>query len=236
MNRTAFPLGWANISKDSHRRATQLRVLALLGVIGWIMVWMQRSTGGLSIEILCCVVGFVVLCALYGRMFEQMTAAFFPNRVGMTYQLLTGFLTFNTLLFVLTLASPFGIALNVAGLGMLGLLGIIVTPRIIRDPGNPAVNELPGVICIIVTGAAATLWVSEIQPAMDIRGPIAVFRAWPDIFIHVREISAFAQMHGMLSMSDIKMAGAPASVYHFASYISAAAFSVLASLRFAAVF
>ncbi len=182
------------------------------------------------------VAGFIFLCVLYGHIFERLTGVFFPNRVGIAYQLLTGFLTFNTLLFVLTLASPFGMRLNIAALGVLGLVGFATASRFPHAVNPPPADELPGFICIFLTGAAATLWVSEMQPAMNIQGSAAVFRAWPDIFIHVREISIFAQLNGLGSMSDIRMAGAPALPYHYASYVSAAAFSSLVPTTAVAAF
>lgn len=222
--------------KDIALGTTALRALALVGVIGWLLVWHLRSTHSLSIAALLCLIGFVLVCVAYGTMFERITGSLVPNRVGVTYRLLTGFFTFNTLLFILALASPFGLIVDVTVLAALALIAGALASRFRRRADTAPVNELPGLLCILGVGAAATLWASELQPAMEIRGSLAVFRAWRDIFIHVGEISAFAQSHGLASMSDIKMAGAPAPAYHFASYISTAALSALTSMSSIAAF
>jgi hypothetical protein len=47
-----------------------------------------------------------------------------------------------------------------------------------------------------------------------------------DGFYHVRQISSFAQAHGLKTISDIRMSGAPAGLYHYAIYIGPAALSV----------
>lgn len=197
-------------------------------MVAWLLIWHVRATEHLSIEAVLCAAGFALLCLAYGRIFERVTAALVPNRVGIAYPLLTGFFAFNTLLFILTVVSPFGMPVNVAMLAALALFATGLAARRPRAAGS-AVDELPGLICIAVTGAAATLWVSDLQPMMEIRGPLAIFRAWQDVFIHVREISAFGQAHGWTSMSDIKMAGAAAPAYHFASYVSTAAMATLTS-------
>ena len=64
---------------------------------------------------------------------------------------------------------------------------------------------------------------------MQFRDRLAVFTVWDDVFIHVREISAFAHAHGLASIPDIKMAGASAPVYHFASYMVPAALNAVTS-------
>ena len=83
--------------------------------------------------------------------------------------------------------------------------------------------------CIVFTALAASLWLREQQPLVTLEGGQAVFNAWSDIFIHVREISAFAQGHGLATIQDIKLAGASAPVYHFASYMMPAALNALTS-------
>lgn len=228
MNHAAPVAASAPASRDIGRLANPLRLLSLVSVIAWLLVWHGRSTGRFSIEDLLFSTAFVLICLAYGRIFEHITGCLVSNRVGVASSLLTGFFTFNTLFFILTLVSPLGMAGNAAVLAVVALVGVAFAARRKRAVVAP-VDELPGLICTLVVGAAATLWVSDLQPIIETRGQFAVFRAWQDVFIHVREISAFAQAHGWTSMSDIKMAGAPAPAYHFASYVSTAAMATFTS-------
>lgn len=229
MNQTMPPRPARPLASDLVRIARPLAFLSLASVALWLWVWHARSVGRLSIAEPLCAIGFVVVCAAYGMLFEHFTGGLLRNRVGVLYRLLTGFFVFNTLLFILTLATPLGVTGNVAILALLPLVALALIFRAKGRPAIKAIDELPGLICVLVVGAAATLWASELQPVMEIGDRLVVFRSWFDIFIHAREISAFAQAHGWSSMADIKMAGAPAPAYHFASYVSTAAFTAFTS-------
>ena len=211
-------------------RVTSMRFATPALVVFWLCLWHVRSAERFSLEAVGFASAFVATCMAYGTVFERWTAQLLPNTVGSTYRLLTGFFCFNSLLFVLTLSSRLGIFANVSILVAAPLV-ILATTAIARPrlAVAKAVDERPGFVCLLIAGAAATLWTRDLQPVMEARGGDVVFRAWFDIFIHVREISAFAQSHGLASMSDIKMLGTAAPAYHFASYVSTAAFSAWTS-------
>lgn len=235
MNSTLPRSGWIASSRELSRAFDPLRALGMASVIGWLLVSQARAAGVLSVGMLLGTAGYVLICLAYGTIFERVTAAFVANRVGLAYPLLAGYFVFNSLLFMAALALPSGMAVNVAVLAIVALLGlglVSLRPRV----RGAAIDEFPGLICLFVAGAVATLWTSDLQPMMEIQGRLAVFRAWQDVFIHVREISAFAQAHGWISMSDIKMAGASAPAYHFASYVSTAAMATLTSTSALAAF
>ena len=213
-----------NPFSDLKQSVLSMRFATLAIAAMWLVLWHARAAQQFSLEATVYVVAFVAICAAYGSLFERATSGFFPNKIGVTYRLLTGFFTFNSLLFILTIATPLGIVMCVAILAIVPFAIIASLSR--HGPSNrPDTNEWPGLTCVALAGLVATLWAAEHQPVMEIRNGAAVFRSWFDIFIHVREISAFVQGHGLSSMSDIKMLGSPAPAYHFASYVGAAAFS-----------
>src|SRR5437773_8441986 len=81
---------------------------------------------------------FVVLCALsliYGRLFIKLIPPSFNTNSGFSMQFLCGYLVLSTLLLLLSLFTPFGLAMNVfilAGGGLLILLFSRTTPKDIR--------------------------------------------------------------------------------------------------------
>ena len=212
------------------RVARRSSLPGLLCIAGWLLLWHGRAAEGLSASAFVTIVGFVVVCWAYGTAIELAVPTFVENRTGLAFRFALGFLAFNSLLYAFSLATPFGMKGNVAVLSVLPWLAIagfrFFGPRV-RTVGAGPVDQLPGLLCIVVIGAIASLWAREHQPVMHPRGDEVVFYAWDDIFIHVREISAYAQARGWSSMSDIKMLGSHAPAYHFASYMSTAALTAL---------
>lgn len=211
-------------------RTLRIKFLAVALIVTFLSLWHVRVTGYLSWTALASFVLFVFVCLAYGHAFLVATADLMKNRAGLTFQFLCGFFLFNTLLFVLSLVSSFGMLVNISilSLGALGLAALGVKRQSNVDDDQ---EELPSLMCILVSGAAATLWCSDSQAPLLIQGPTAIYQTWQDTFIHVRAISAFAQAHGISTGQDIKLSAVPAQIYHFASYLSAAAVSVLAGVR-----
>jgi hypothetical protein len=56
-----------------------------------------------------------------------------------------------------------------------------------------------------------------------------VYPIYIDGFYHVRQISSFAQSHGLNTISDIRMSGASPRLYHYAIYVGPAALSLFTS-------
>lgn len=188
--------------------------------------WHFRTTSQLSLTTLGTFALFTFICLAYGNAFLRLTALLLKNQAGITFQFLIGFFLFNTFLFILSLTSPFGLSINVLMLSIGAL--ILITSGVAQQANTSSVYiELPSLLCILISGVAATLWCTDSQPPMVIDGQAAIYQTWQDTFFHVREISAFAQAHGMGTIQDIRMSGAPAPVYHFASYQSASAISLL---------
>ena len=219
------PTGRAANPTDGRVRRARAGSLAALVVLTW--TWHLRATGTFSLSAFALLATWVLIWLAFGRLFVRATAGIVAWQAGIAYELLAGFLVANTLLFVLTLVSPLGIGVHVALLGVAAL--VLALPRRLREPaqGRKLQPELGSVACIVFSGLAATLWVGDQQPVMAIRDGVAVFSVWSDVFIHAREISAFAQSHDLQSLSDIKLARVPAAVYHFASYMVPASLNAL---------
>lgn len=116
---------------------------------------------------------------------------------------------------------------NLAALSLLGAAGYLASrkyqPRSATAPGESAA----ALVAIVLAGIGATIWCGDAQTPVRLQDSAVIFRVWPDTFIHAREISVFAQAHGISTIQDIKLAGGSAPIYHFASYLSPAAISVL---------
>jgi hypothetical protein len=54
-----------------------------------------------------------------------------------------------------------------------------------------------------------------------------VYPIYVDGFVHVRQISSFAQAHGLKTIFDIRMSGQSPPLYHYAAYVGPAALSFL---------
>ncbi len=185
-------------------------------------LWHARVTGGLSFAALA---AFALVCGgsmAWGRLFTQFAPLAFAHGRSLTLQFLCGFLVLNSLLFALSLASPLGIAVNLLVLTASGILLLhYARGKAAATPQEAAM--LPDLLCILISGAAATLWCADaFTPAMT-DGEVALFRTWQDRFIHARFIGMFSQSHGLGTMTDIQLAGTPLRLYHYAFYFVPAA-------------
>jgi len=97
-------------------------------------------------------------------------------------------------------------------------------------------NHVPDLLCLLISGIGATLWCADALSPIVIDGQNTVFKLWHDSFYHTRFISAFAQSHGLGTMSDVHMAGVPLFLYHYASYFTPAAVVALTGANALEVF
>lgn len=198
--------------------------LSICAIVAYLCLWQIRVTEALSWTAFGSYVLFVFLCLAYGRLFLVVTAGFVNKATGLPFQFLCGFFVFNTLLFALSLVSMLGMLGNI----LILLIGAIVSLPIAilrRSEVDATQSNLPTILCVIISGAAATLWCSDSQSQLMANGSNVIYQTWQDTFFHVREISVFSQAHGLSTIRDIGMSGVPAQIYHFASYISAAGVS-----------
>jgi len=213
----------------SRLHGRSIPALAVAVMVAFLSFWQVRVTGHLSWSAFAALLLFVCVCLAYGQAFLAATASLVRNKAGLPFQFLSGFFIFNTLLFLVSLLSPFGMLLNLALLA-LGALGLTIFCARRQPVPDEAHEALPGLLCVLVAGLAATLWCSDAQAPLPIHGQTAIYQTWQDSFFHVRQISAFAQAHGIGSIQNIRMSEAPTQIYHYASYLSTAALSVLTGI------
>lgn len=207
-----------------------VRIVAAAVVILALWFWLARTTGTLPVAAFALTAGAATACLVFGEWLASVASRLVVPQPGVAYELLLGFFFCNTLLFILTLASPFGIGAHVGLLGAGAVVCAIARRGRSPAPGRTLAAESGSLACILFTALAATLWVRDAQPLMSVVNGSTVFNVWFDVFIHVREISAFAQSHGLQSISDIKLAGVATPAYHFASYMMPAALDALTSV------
>jgi hypothetical protein len=217
----------ARFSVNLEAKIRIARICSIASVIILTWFWLARTTGSLAPAAAALLGGFSLACAALGNWLSRLMSGLVGFHPGVAFELLVGFLFVNTALFVLTVVSPFGFEINLALIGFAALVSALAMASRKQLPGANLQAEIGSLVCVVFTGVVATLWVRDQQPIMKIDGDMSIFTVWFDVFIHVREISAFAQAHGFHTLSDIKLAGVPAAVYHFASYMVPAALNAL---------
>jgi hypothetical protein len=209
-------------SSEAQIRVARLSSIAIVIVATWF--WLARTTGELDPAAAGLTGGFTLGCFALGNWLSRFTGRLLSWNAGIAFELLLGFFFGNTILFVLTLASPLGIGGNLALVGLMALTTILTRRWQGPLPAGNIQAELGSLVCVLFASIVATLWVNDQQPMLRTdQGGLSVFTVWLDVFIHGRVISSFAQAHGLGSLSDIKLAGVPAVAYHFASYMMPAA-------------
>lgn len=208
---------------------SQVRIdLAAAGVLlVFLCGWHWRVTGDLTPAAGIALALFLALCVAYGSVFKRLIAPMFNSVGGMPFTFLSGYFVFNSLLFVTALCSPFGMVINLAGLAILACAALLAMRKRTLPASETRSEHLAGVAAILLACIGATIWCGDAQTPPQSLGANTLFQIWPDVYIHAREISVFAQAHGIASIQDIKLAGGTAPIYHFASYLSPAAISAL---------
>jgi len=204
------------------------RYIAGGALVVFAVVWHMRATGRFSWITVASFALYVWLCLIYGRTFILATRHLALSKAGLSYQFLGGFFAFNTLLFALALISPLGMVVNISLLTAVALGLDAFTGRLVGKTIDRC-DELPSLLCILLAGTATTLWCFEAQVPLLSDGSEIVWRTWRDAFIHARQISVFSQAHGLATIQELNMAGTAARIYHFASYLPAAAIAVMTS-------
>lgn len=113
----------------------------------FLSMWHSRVTHRFSLRAFAV---FVVLCGLsliYGRLFMKLIPFSLKTNGAFSIQFLCGYLVLNTLLFLLSFFTPFGIATNIFILAGCGLLILLCCPRAAKDIRKP-VDYLPDFLCL----------------------------------------------------------------------------------------
>ncbi|SIO45737.1 hypothetical protein SAMN05444166_4891 [Singulisphaera sp. GP187] len=133
---------------------------------------------------------------------------------------LFGFLLLNSALLVLAWISVFSIITNAVILLACALaLQAVGPPR----PAERGLRlAMPGLLAVILSLAAATLWSQDSITAQSIFPDGVVLRPWVDSLFHARQVQVFRDSPGPVVMDDPRMAGQPMWFYHHGSYMTTA--------------
>ncbi|HEY9501880.1 MAG TPA: hypothetical protein VIR01_09680, partial [Pyrinomonadaceae bacterium] len=103
-------------------------ILYLFTAALFLSVWHSRATHRFSLGALVVFVALCLLSLIYGRFFIKLTSLSFKASSSLSLQCVCGYLVLNTILFLLSLFTPFAIAMNVSIVGSGGLL-ILLSSR-----------------------------------------------------------------------------------------------------------
>ena len=214
----------AHLLREQIRHIPAVVYVTILVIL--LSTWHWKTTGHLSVSTVATFLAFSSAALIYGGVLIKLSPL--PTEVAgaLTVQFLFGFLLFNTALFVLSLAFPWSVA-NC----FLTLVAVAVATVFVRFKRLKIRTEttdcVPDLLCLLIGGIGAMLWCADALSPIVVDGQNTVFKLWHDSFYHMRFIATFAQSHGLGTVSDIRMAGAPPYFYHYASYFTAAAFESL---------
>ena len=213
---------WCSHSLRERLNESTYLLPLLLPIVLFLWIWHSLLTRTLSLTAFAVFFILCVLALVYGRLFTKLTSLSLKTSDNFSLQFLCGYFLVNTTLFVLSLVTPFSIVINAFILTTCGLLLALFLPRRANDSPKPA-SYLPNLLCILLSGMGATLWCTDsLKPALS-DGHVTIYQMWIDCFFHARQISAFSHSHGLRSLSDFRMSGAPVVPYHYASYATPAA-------------
>ena len=224
--------GWLSYAK-SHSltdlgrrlRGSKYVFLYLVAIALFLSLWHSRVSHRFSLRAFAVFLSLCGLSLIYGRLVINLIPSSVKAAGGFTVQFLCGYLVLSALLLVFSLFTPFGIVTNVFIVAGGGLLILLCCPGSATDIRKPA-DCLPDFLCLLISGVAATLWCTDLLSGVLRDGQNVVYPIFIDGFYHVRQISSFAQAHGLKTIFDIRMSGASPRLYHYAIYVAPAVLSV----------
>jgi hypothetical protein len=215
---------WVKVtSLKEHFRAHIPTWLHIAVLVAFLSIWHSKTAGHLSISAVATFTAFSWMALVYGDFFLRISPLSSKLASAFTFRFLFGYFTVNTSLGVLLLVFQVGVA---SGFLILAAGAIVIFFVRRGEPKLDLKSEtfVPDLLCILVSAIAATLWCEDALNPTVIDGQDTIFRVWQDSFFHTRLIGMFSQTHGIGSVSNIRMAGAPPVLYHYASYFLPAAF------------
>jgi hypothetical protein len=191
-------------------------------LVAFLSIWHWKTAGHLSLSAIATFATFSWIALVYGDFFLRISPLSSKLAGAFTFRFLFGYFTVNTFLVVLSLASQVSVASGFLIIAA-GAIIILFVRRGESKPDFKSAAFVPDLLCVLVSATAATLWCADALNPTLIHGPDTIFRVSPDSFVHTRIISMFSQAHGIGSLSDMRMSGAPLSFYHYSSYFLPAA-------------
>ena len=188
---------------------------------GFLEFWFWHRTHLFSFSSLSTYLVMSAACLIYGSLVAQkisMPAALQEK----PFQLLLGFFIFNTLLFLMTFLGSLKVITSFWLLTAGSLLLLRKNYKYFYLPPLSFKEELPGLLCLILSGLGATLWCHDALSLPINNGRAIFFPIWQDSFLHARLISVFAQADGIHVLPNLSMKGLHMGLYHYGSYLMAA--------------
>jgi hypothetical protein len=183
------------------------------------LIWHRMVTHEVSFVAAAWLLSLFVTSFLAGDVILRLVVRGTVRFDNQSTRLLTGMLFVNLLLFLAVLISPFRLAV-VWLVIFVGTLGVWIGTRKYRQqPTSPEKEGQSEIFFLLILPVAITAWCWDILHPIESRDGIVVIHAWEDIYFHICQITAFASSHGISSMSDVQMSGAPVHPYHFATYL-----------------
>ncbi|HEX6273889.1 MAG TPA: hypothetical protein VFZ53_12665, partial [Polyangiaceae bacterium] len=189
-------------------------LVAVAGIGAVVASWAAVAGGGFSVRaLLACEAAFFAFYVV-GSLVAGARSLAAGVLFDLPLRLLVGYAVVNTGLLALAVVSPLGIVANFGLLLAPALFAFFNAEKRIRSPGHPARLWAVG-LCLVAT----TLWCQDsISPTSE-QGDLVVFKPWIDGFYHSVHIRIFAASHGASTIEDFRMAGVPARLYHYGSYL-----------------
>ena len=167
----------------------------------FLAIWHSQASHRFSLRAFAVFVALCALALIYGRFFVKVTALSFKAAHSFSLQFVCGYLVINTILFLLSSFTAFGIAANAFIVVGGGLMILLFNPGIAKDSHRRA-DYLPDFLCLLFSGIAATLWCTDaLRPVVN-EGPVTIYQTFSDSFFHSRVISSIAQTHNLKTMNE----------------------------------
>src|SRR5262249_44820276 len=145
-------------------------------------IWPLLVTGRLSATaaVIFTLLSFVSFAL--GRLFTLLTLPSSHHARYLTVEFLSGYLVLNTLLALLSLVFPFGMATS----ALIVAVGAFVLGYFCPEPPEKAggiLSQLPSLLCLLRSAAGATLWCADLMRPIEIRDQLTIFHPWQGTFI-----------------------------------------------------
>jgi hypothetical protein len=195
---------------------SDLAVASLTAAV--VAVWAAVAGDSLSLRCLVACQAAFLSFYLVGSLFAAWGRLARGALFDLPLRLLMGYAAVNTALLVLAWLSPLGILANFCLVFAVAAI-LFIASRPVRQP------QKEGWVGLLVVGlslAAATLWCQDSLHPIRTEGSTVVFKPWIDGFYHAVHLRIFGAARGASTIEDFRMAGVPARLYHYGSYMTPA--------------
>jgi hypothetical protein len=192
-------------------------VLALFWA-GTLSTWATIASGSFEFSVFLAAALLAATLLGLGHIVTLTLLPTFPLATDALFVFLCGFVSLNTLLFLLGFLVPYGPLFN-----LLLLIGAIVFAFPLKKDLQPrlhtiALNDAYAVLTLLIAAVAPMLWFQESFHFASFEQDAIVFHQWGDIFFHSTILNIFSRDSGLDNLHSIFTAGEPLPMYHYAAY------------------